>query len=160
MKSFFSLAALVLALLIGAACRAEKSSDAPAAQEGAEPAKTDQIILRVGDSLYHDSDFDEYVRVEVGTGMTSMESATLSSLFDEFIDDRLLLNEATNQNITISAEEKAQYLAKLGEGTLTEEEKKSFLAAQSGPMLDKLLIDKYVHELTKDIKVEEEEIRD
>jgi parvulin-like peptidyl-prolyl isomerase len=160
MKSFFSLAALVLALLIGAACRAEKSSDAPAAQEGAEPAKTDQIILRVGDSLYHDSDFDEYVRVEVGTGMTSMESATLSSLFDEFIDDRLLLNEATNQNITISAEEKAQYLAKLGEGTLTEEEKKSFLAAQSGPMLDKLLIDKYVHELTRDIKVEEEEIRD
>ena len=122
MKRFFPLAVLALALLAGAACRAEKTSDEPAARGVTGSAETNRVVFRVGDTLYHESDFDQYVRAEVGTGMTSMESATLSSLFDEFIDDHLLLEEAKKQDITISVEEKAEYLAKLGEGTLTEEE--------------------------------------
>ncbi len=160
MNKYFPLTALALTFFIGAACRAEKSSDEPAVRGGEVPAKTNRVILRVGDSLYHESDFDEYVRAEVSTGMSSLESATLSSLFDEFIDDRFLLHEAKRQNLSISTEERAKFLAKLGEGTLTEEEKKAFLAAESGPLLDKLLINKYVQALTKDIKVEDEEIRD
>jgi parvulin-like peptidyl-prolyl isomerase len=160
MKLYFPLAALALTLFIGPGCRAEKPPDEPAARGGAATAETNRVILRLDDSLYHESDFDEYVRAEVGTGMSNLESATLSSLFDEFIDDRFLLQEAKRQNITISMEEKAKSLAKLGEGTLTEEENEAFLAAESGPLLDKLLIDKYIQTLTKDIKVEEEEIRD
>jgi parvulin-like peptidyl-prolyl isomerase len=160
MKQYFALAALALTFFIGAACRAEKSSDESTVRGGEAPAKTNRVILRVDDSLYHESDFDEYVRAEVGTGMSSLESATLSSLLDEFIDDRFLLHEAKRQNISILTEEKAKFLAKFGEGTLTEEEKDAFLAAESGPLLDKLLIDKYIQTLTQDIKVEEEEIRD
>ena len=160
MKRFFPLAVLALALLAGAACRAEKTSDEPAARGVTGSAETNRVVFRVGDTLYHESDFDQYVRAEVGTEITRMESATLSSLFDEFIDDHLLLEEAKKQDITISVEEKAEYLAKLGEGTLTEEERDSFLTAQYGPLLDKLIIDKHIRLLTKDVTVEEEEIRD
>jgi parvulin-like peptidyl-prolyl isomerase len=52
------------------------------------------------------------------------------------------------------------YLARLEVGALSEEEKASFLASDSGPLIDQLKAEKYSRGIVRDLVVEESEVRD
>lgn len=136
-------------------CGSKKSStEAPPSVQ--EDQKTDyRVILRVGESEYSEADFNTYVRDEAGTEPKAVEFLTRSRLFDEFVEQKLFLRAALDQKITASPEERKLYLEKqAGEGW-PEEEQRALLESDSGPLHDKMIVEKYLSEVVKDIKVDE-----
>ncbi len=151
-------AAAGLVFLAAVQCSSEKSHrGAPSAvtQPGGDP-----VILQVKDSVCRVSDFDRYVQASVGSGIRGMDDSVLGKLFDEFVDQKLLLEAAREQGLTVSLADKRDYLTRLGEGTLTEEEKTLLLTADSGPFIDQILADLYVRMIVNHLTVEDAEIRD
>lgn len=114
------------------------------------------IILTVEDSTYYNSDFENYIRSLVGNAREDLTTASLSRLYDKFIDERILLQAAKNQKIFLTSEEEREYLAKLRNQFWGKDRELSDLDIQI--LFDKLLIEKYSYQLVKDIRVGEEEI--
>jgi PPIC-type PPIASE domain len=145
--------------LLAAACGSKKPVEktSPAAQGAAQDDS--RVVLRVGAVSYSAADFSRYVRETVGGSIQELDAAALSNLFDQFVNDKILLQDAAEHGITLSTEEKKAYLGKAEPGTWTEEEKASLLTADSGPLIDKMRIQKYIQEINRDIAVTDEEIR-
>ena len=149
---------ILAAALTAAACRSgdsrrQASSAADEIQVGA-----DRVVLQVADSDYKLKDFDQYVRAAIGSGIEGLDGSTLGPLFDEFVDQKLLLQAAREQGMTISSEDKMGYLARLEEGTLSAEERTSFLASESGALIDQLRAEKYTRGIVQNLIVEESEV--
>jgi hypothetical protein len=115
--------------------------------------------MRAGAASYPGSAFSRYVRETVGGSVRELDAATLSHLFDQFVDDMILLQAADEHGVVLTADEKRAYLEKAEPGTWTEEEKASLLASDSGPRVDKMRIQKYIQGLSKDIGVTDDEVR-
>jgi parvulin-like peptidyl-prolyl isomerase len=113
----------------------------------------------VGETSYPAADFGRYVQEAVGGSVQQLDAVALSHLFDRFVDDKILLQGAAGRGITLSREEKQAYLEKAEKGSFTEEEKASVIASDSGPQVDKMRIEKYVGELSRDITVGDDEVR-
>jgi len=113
----------------------------------------------VGEAEYSEADFNIYVRNEAGTEPRSVEFLTRSRLFDEFVEQKLFLRAARDQKITASPEEKKLYLEKQAGEAWPEEEQRALLGSDSGPLYDKMIVDKYLSEVVKDIKVDQGEIQ-
>jgi parvulin-like peptidyl-prolyl isomerase len=149
---------LVCVFLLSQCGSKNSSTEAqPSAQEG-QPEEN-RAVLQVGDAVYSEADFNKYVRDAAGNGAKALEIPTLSRLFDEFVEQKLFLQAARNQKVTLSLAEKKEYLAKLAEESWTEEEKATFLESDSGPFFDKMRVEKYIDEVVKDVKVDESEIQ-
>ena len=71
----------------------------------------DGIILEVEGTVYRNSDLDLYVRDNAGKGEIS--PASLSRLYDRFIEEKLLLASARGQGVTLTSEEENIYRTKL-----------------------------------------------
>lgn len=159
-RMIFGLAA-ILSLAFGlSGCRSK--SDAAKTASPAQGTRADEtrIVLQAGKSSYSLGDFNVYVRSSVGGETGSLGNIVLSHLFDKFIEEKLFLQAARDQNLSLSAADKEAYLKKAAEGTWTEEERTSFLTSDSGPMVDQMMVDKYSQQIGKDVTVDEKEIRD
>lgn len=133
----------------------DRGRDAPA---GAVPVDESRVILRVGPDSYSLGDFSRYIKEAVGTEDPELNVASLSRLYDRFIEEKILLRAASDKGITILPEDKQAYLEEAEEDFLTDGEKADFLAADSGPLIDRLKIEKYSREITRNISVGDEEI--
>lgn len=136
----------------------EPAGDTPSAGGKAAPDE-DRVVLRVGSVAYAAADFRQYVQETVGGAVQEIDALTLSNLFDQFVEDKILLAAAVERGVSLSIEEKRAYLENAEEGTWTEEEKASLLASDSGPLVDKMRINKYVRELGRDIAVGDDEVK-
>jgi len=153
------LSAVLWVALFAAACGSKKpAGKTPSTDRDAAPDEG-RIVLRVGAISYPAADFNRYVGETVGGGVQELDAVALSNLFDRFVDDKILLQAAVEHGVTLSTEEKQAYLEKAEAGTWTEEEKASLLATDSGPVIDKMRIEKYVRGLSRDIAVGDDEIR-
>lgn len=123
-----------------------------------DPQKKNEIILKVKDSVYTNADFEKYIRNIVGKDLESLTIASLSRLYDKFSEEKILLQGAQDRGITFTQQEKKEYLAKAINGLRSLAEKESAQELSDQSIFDKLLIEKYIYELVKDITVEEEEI--
>jgi parvulin-like peptidyl-prolyl isomerase len=151
-------ATLSIAVLISAGCSKKQASGTAGSEQETSPDES-RIVLQVGPDSYTLGDFSRYVRESVGDGASELNVTSLSSLFDRFIEEKLFLRAAADKRITISLKDKQAYLEEAEEGVWTEEEKAALLAEDSGPLVDGLIIDKYIREITRDITVEEDEIK-
>jgi parvulin-like peptidyl-prolyl isomerase len=141
------------------ACRS-KAPDGGAATSGGEAAPDEEkVVLQVGSTGYRAADFRRHIEETVGGSVQDLDAVTLSNLFDQFVDDKILLSAAAESGVSLTIEEKRAYLEKAEEGTWTEEEKSSLLASDSGPLVDKMRIDKYVREMNRDITVGDDEVK-
>ncbi len=154
------LAIAVLCVLLGAmVCGPRKpAGKSQAAGPGGEPDESREV-LRVGAVSYPGSAFSRYVRETIGGGVQELDAVTLSNLFDQFVDDMILLQAANERGVTLTTEEKKAYLEKSEPGTWTAEEKASLPASDSGSLIDKMRIQKYVQGLSRDIGVTDDEVR-
>jgi len=122
--------------------------------------KQNLIILKIQDSFYFNSDFEKHVRRIVGEDVGSLTLDSLSRLADNFIEEKLFLEAAHNQQISISLEEQKEYLTKLLNSSwpkgknIWEDE----IEVQS--LIEGLLIEKYIYNLVKDIEIKKEEIQE
>jgi parvulin-like peptidyl-prolyl isomerase len=155
----FLVSAVISAALWGSACGSKKPSakPTPAGQE-AGPDE-DRIVLRLGAVSYSALNFRRYVQATIGGTVQQLDATSLSNLFDRFVDDKILLEAAAEHGVTLSLEEKQAFLDKAEAGTWTDEEKASILASDSGPVIDKMKVEKYIKELSRDIAVGEDEVR-
>jgi len=162
-KAMFRLrpgALIFLAALSAAACRpGDSRRQAPSSAGEAGPGR-ERTVLCVADSTYQLKDFDQYVRAAIGSGIDGLDGSTLGPLFDEFIDQKFLLQAAREQGVTISSVEKTDYLVRLEEGALSAEEKASFMAVDSGPLIDQLKTEKVARGIVRGLTVEDSEVRD
>jgi parvulin-like peptidyl-prolyl isomerase len=150
-----SAAVLGAVLCLFSACAGEKG------EEGTSPPAADareaMIVLRVGDAAYTNADFIAHVERGVGEDAGSLSEEALSRLFDRFVDEKILLAAARGRNIVLTEEEKTAYLARVsadpdsGPAASGEE-------ATAG-IFEKLLVDKYVYEVLRDVDVTRAEIR-
>jgi parvulin-like peptidyl-prolyl isomerase len=153
------LSAVLWVALFTAACGSKKpAGKTPSTDREAAPDEG-RSVLRVGAISYPASDFSRYVGETVGRGIQELDAVTLSNLFDRFVDDKIFLQAAVEHGVMLSTEEKQAYLEKAEKGTWTEEEKASLLASDSGPLVDKMRMEKYVRGLSRDIAVGDDEIR-
>jgi len=156
----YALTAAVMSIaFLALACGSKKQSGGTEASGRVTSEDESRVVLQVGPDSYSLGDFSQYVRETVGGGEPVLNIISLSHLFDRFIEEKLLLRAAADKGITISPEDKQAYLEEMEGGVWSEEEKATLLAADSGPLVDGLKIEKYIREITRDITVGDDEIR-
>jgi parvulin-like peptidyl-prolyl isomerase len=150
--------AVLCLALAAAACGSRQPADKSPAAGSDGDVDESRVVLRVGAVSFPGSAFSRYVRETVGGSVRELDALALSHLFDQFVDDMIMLQAAKEQGVTLSPEEKKSYLEKSEPGTWTEEEKASLLASDSGPLIDKIKIQKYIRGLSRGIGVADEEV--
>jgi parvulin-like peptidyl-prolyl isomerase len=141
-------------------CNQEKAPETSPEFNLKDPQKRNDTILKVEGSSYLNSDFEAYIRTIVGEDQEDLSIPLLSRLFDRFIEEKILLQAAKNQEISLTWEEKKDYLTKLGSEFLDEEKGTLLETLDTQLLFDKLLIAKYTYLLVEGIEVTEEEIKE
>lgn len=147
---------LVLSIYLAIQCGNTEKEIEPIAYDLNKPDKQNSIILKTEDSFYLNSDFEQYVSLTADDNLR-MSSIILSRLFDSFIEEKILLQDIKNQDISLSDNEIKQYITSLSR-QLANEEEKTKDGIGSKILFEKLLVNKFTFELTKDINVIPEEI--
>ncbi len=158
-KSGMALMSLFAALFIFAQCSDRSSSEVSQTFNLSDPEKRIQIILRVQDVYYFNADFEKHLQLIVGNEFNALDMVSLSRLIDSFIEDKMFLMAAMNSDISVSLQEQNQYLTKATNDSLPREKDISLNEMETQSLLERFLIEKYIYEKVKNIKVEEDEIR-
>ena len=149
---------LVLSICLAIQCGKTEKEIEPIVYDLNKPDKQNSIILKTEDSFYLNSDFERYVSLTAGDNL-GMSSIILSRLYDSFIEEKILLQDIKNQDISLSDNEIKRYISSLSR-QLANKEENTKDEIVSKILFEKLLINKFTSELTKDINVIPEEIDD
>lgn len=141
-------------------CRGEKAQESFNVYDLGNQEKKNSTILKIRDSFYLNSDFENYVRNIVGNELEILTPASLSRLLDNFLEEKILLQAARDKEIYLTREEKKKYLAKLRDESWAGGKKESMDEAENKNLFERLLVEKYTYELVKNIDVNEDEIRE
>jgi hypothetical protein len=150
------LAALLAACVVFLAAGCGKGSDLRKASSPEGAGDRGRAVLNVEGSAYTASDFDRYVLANAGKGKLS--DLSLSRLFDKFVEEKLLLEGARRQGVSLTPEEKKDYLAKLA-GESPPEDAVPTGREQDESRFNRPLIDKYTYPLIKDIGAQDQEVQ-
>ena len=86
----------------GGGCKEQKSGKEVSADRTYALVKKNSIILKVSDSFYFNSDFEKYLQSIAGQEYTNLSVDSLSRLFDDFVDEKILLQAARDQEISLT----------------------------------------------------------
>ncbi len=146
-------------LFLYTSCEIPESSEGNAGFSLTDAQNRKSTILKIGDTLYSNADFEKYVRATLGEDQEALTVVSLSRLFDNFVDEKILLHAARAQNMVLTEKEKEDYLAKLSDELSTEDCDVSLDEGDRDFLLERLLIEKYTYELVRNLEVQEEEIK-
>lgn len=150
-------AALCLAATL--ACRKSAPDGAgPGAGLVEDPQKKSLVVLTVEESTFTNDDFDKYVRATIGDGAKSVTVPVLSRLFDDFVDEKILLQRARAKGVTLTDEEKRDYLGRTKGAVAGDASVGAAGDAGDALLTERLLVEKYLSQLVQDLKVEDKEI--
>ncbi len=158
-KNGLLLMSLSAALSLFINCGDRSLSEESQAFNLSDPDKRIHIILRVQDEFYFNADFEKHLKTIVGDEFKTLDLVSLSRLIDNFSEDKMLLAAAGNSNLSVSKQEQVQYIAKVLRSSLPEKDI-PLDEKETQSILERLLIEKYIHEMVKDIEVEQDEIRE
>lgn len=125
-------------------------------QEKVEEQKSRLPVLRIEEKTYSLSDFENYVRLIIPQGQ-EIDNATLSQLFDQFVEDRLILYSAKMRKLELTDSEQQAFWQKIARDYPLQEGLKEQLASDQG-LEDSLLVAKYKYEKIEEVVVTEDEI--
>ena len=158
--AWFILLALPFFLAPGCAEQPQKKA------EGVEPElnvfdadRLEDIILSVGAAEYPNSSFYTYLRNTVGDDASNAGTVALSRLYDDFVDEKILLAAARASGISLSEEEEADFFLKLRAGSTDETRARPLNTQERQAIVDRLLIEKYSLNVINDVDVGDEEIQ-
>lgn len=128
-------------------------------RKGVEEADSrgEKVVFRVEEKSYTLADFENYVKI-LNPDRQELPGEALSQLFDQFIEDKLILYSAMKQGLELTAEEKEAFLRRMTRDYPAEEGLVEKLAADRG-LEESLLVEKYKHEKIKEVVVTEDEIK-
>ncbi|HHF51188.1 MAG TPA: peptidyl-prolyl cis-trans isomerase [Candidatus Aminicenantes bacterium] len=138
---------------------AGKAPEEKAVEDSHYNTQENEVILKIEDSFYTNSDFKDYLLLTVGEGYGEMPDLSLSRMLDSFVEEKLLLEAAKGKGMFLTDEEKKAYIARLSnEFKLSERMIQKEVKIDT--LLEKLLIEKFTLGLVEDISVDPEEIRE
>ncbi|MEA3420754.1 MAG: hypothetical protein U9Q97_03650 [Acidobacteriota bacterium] len=141
-------------------CRGKQAEENPSDFTLNKPEKKNNIILKIEDSFYSNSDFEKHLLLIAGNEYNNLSLDSLSRLFDNFVEEKILLEAARSKKLTLTWEEQKTYLAKLAKESWPGEKKLALNQIDTKVLLERLLIEKYTFEIVKDIEVKDEEIKE
>lgn len=124
--------------------------------EKADPEAA-KIVFRVEEKSYSLADFDNYLRL-LSPDRRELPEETLGELFNQFIEDKLILYSALKQGLELTEEEKEAFLRRLVRDYPAEEGLAEKLAADRS-LEESLLVEKYKHEKIKEVVVTDDEVK-
>jgi len=148
----------VFAMLV-AGCKENRSVQNLSDMDSQE-AKKNYIILRVEDIIYFNADFVRFLKLSLGDEYDTLSTLSLSRLVDDFVEEKLLLADARNQEIVLTWEEKKEFLAKHSSDSTLEGESWPLEEEWAELLFEQLLVEKYMYDLVKDIQVGTEEVQE
>lgn len=159
MKRLFPLWVSLGLMLFVSGCGKEKSQEVSEGYELQTAKEGQKVILEIKGASYSNADFEYYVRILVGNEFQELNSTTLSRLFDNFIEERILFQAAKDKKMSLTWEEKKEYLSKLRNESWSEVRRVQVSETEEKNLFDKLLVEKYTYELVRGIDVSEDEIK-
>lgn len=151
---------VVLCVSIAACGRSADEGPGPRDGETALGLLDRGPILKVEGLEFTNSDFRAYLEAAGGEDAASLPDESLSRLFDRFVDERILLEAARQRNISLSEDEKREYLARLATDSVTGEGGGARRAAPADGLYERLLVEKYTYRIIRDVQVEPAEIQE
>ncbi len=125
-------------------------------KEKKENIRAQLPVLRIEEKTYTLSDFENYVRL-LNQDQQELTEEALMLLFEQFIEDRLILYSARKQGLKLSEEEKQAFFKRLI-GDYPAEADQAEKLVQDQSLEESLLIEKYKYEKIKEVVVTEDEI--
>ena len=147
-------AVLVVLLLAFGACR-KKAAGADQPEGAAAAGRSEAIILQVEGRAYSTADFESHLQLNIGSDWKSLEPGALSRVFDNFVQEKLLLARAKARNIELTDEERAAYVAKFKNASTIPGADASAATIDETAITEKLLIEKYLETILSTLKVED-----
>jgi len=123
------------------------------------PGKDKKVFLKIGDLSFNNSDFSEYLSLILGEDSRDLAPESFSRLLDNYINDQFLLWDARNKGLSLSPEEKQEYLAKMVKEFSVDHRTIKLGDKETRPLLEQLLIEKYTFDLVKNIEVTNGEVQ-
>jgi parvulin-like peptidyl-prolyl isomerase len=114
-------------------------------------------VLRVEKNELFNADLRAYIEA-TGTDAKGLQAASLSRLYDRFVDERILLEAARQRSIALSEDEKKEYLAKLAVDAISSGQSGSSPAVPPEGAFDRLLVEKYIFLVVRDARVDDGEV--
>jgi parvulin-like peptidyl-prolyl isomerase len=155
-KPVLFLPSLCLLLSLSLACR--KNDPGTETVSPGETQRAGRIVLEIQGVTYSDADFQEYVRSTIGGSGKSLAIPALSRLYDDFVEEKLFLRRARDQNVVLTDDEKSDYLAKLKRAMGVDNNKPEPAISGETVLFEHLLVEKYLSLLVKNISIEDEDI--
>ena len=153
-------AAVVAACLLVSACgRGEGPGPASKGDDLGQAGLKRGPVLRVESREFGNEDLAVYIKQTGGNEAGRLSPESLSRIFDRFVDDRILLEAARQRNVTLTEDEKKSYLAKLAGESEAGAAGAPVEPAASEDLFDGLLVEKYTYQVIKDVRAEEAEVR-
>ena len=149
----------VLGLLLAACGRGDKPGPVSRITNFVQSKLKTGAILKVETREYNNDDFTGYLKTMGAEETRGLSSESLSRLFDRFVDEKILLEAARQRNITLTWEEKKNYLAKLAQDSSGDASASTSTATPPDSFFDRLLIEKYNYRVIRDIPVENDEVK-
>ena len=151
-----------LSVLFSLYCRRQNP---PPSAEGAairldDQEKQAETILEVEGTTYTNGDFFKYLKNSVGNSLDSLTAAALSRLFDEFVDEKILLKKAQDEGVSLSDEEKSACLARLKNALRTDTGEEPALDSDAPALVENLLVEKYLSLFLTSLAVDDKEVAD
>ena len=140
-------------------CKQDLTNTESLAYDFSHPEKRNHTILEVQESSYSNVDFDKYIQHVVGEDYQNLPPKTLSRIFDNFVEEKILLQDALNRSISLTQTEKKNYLAKLSQQYRGVDKQDISSGAEHEFGFEKLLVEKLTVSLVRDIAVSAEETK-
>ncbi len=151
---------LGLMFAFGEGCKKQAPGEGELADKADILEGKNSVILKVSDSFYFNSDFEKYLLSIAGQEYKELSVSSLSRLFDDFIDEMILLQAARNQETSLTVEEQKEYLAKLARESWSNGKKSPLDDVEYETLLEKLVIEKYLSQQIDKIDITDEEVKE
>ncbi len=159
-KSLFSLMLLSVLVLFYTNCEVPNTQEGTSVFDHSDTQRMNSAVLEIEGTLYSNSNFEQYIRATLGDDQEALTVVSLSRLFDDFIEEKLLLQAAQKINMVLTEGEKKEYLEKLSTEFKAGESQVSVEEMDTDILFERLLIEKYTYDLVRTIEVTDEEIKE
>lgn len=154
------LALACLALLAVAACGPDDGRGPVSRVAGLVQGRSGgRPVLEIGSRELTNADLRVYLEA-TGADAKGLPPESLSRLYDRFVDEMILLEAARERGIALEEDEKKEYLARLAVESIGAAGAGRAATAPPQGAFDRLLVEKYIFLVVRDVRVDEAEVHD
>lgn len=115
-------------------------------------------VLEVEEYRYTLGDFMKYIR-QLNPGEATLPPEALTELFNQFVEDKLILYSARKQKFELTEEEKQAFMRRMTRD-YPAEESTTKTGNEGMDLQETLLVEKYKRERVKDVVITDDEVRE